>query len=963
MLEREIGRGGMATVFLAQDLRYRRSVAIKVLHAELAHALGTDRFLREIEIASQLQHPHILPLLDSGDAGGFLFYVMPYVQGESLRHRLTRERQLPLEEVVEISGQIASALTYAHEKGVVHRDIKPENILLEGDQAILADFGIARAVSAAGGERLTETGLALGTPAYMSPEQAVGERHLDSRSDVYSLACVVYEMLAGEPPFTGPTAQAVIAKRFGGPVPRVRVVREEIPEAVDHTIARALAKAPADRFRSAARFNQALAQGARAKRTRFRVLRSRRSARLATFGGVALIAFGISAILLFRRHPTARVTPDPGLVAILPFRVADADTSLRYLREGMLDLLAMKLTGEGGPRALDPRAVLGRWRRVVSSSAADLEPAQAVGIAQALGAGRLMEGSIVGTASHLILTASVIAVPGGGALTRASVAGPADNMPVLVDRLTSQVLAGEAGRTDLATLTSLPAIRAYLDGKRALRGGHFAEALKDFDHSLRIDSTFALAALEFQETAGWEQGWLPQDYGPRGVQLAWPVRDRLSPRDRALLLAHAGPRYPLPSSTAEFLEAAEQAVAAAPERPEAWYKLGDEYFHWGALLSLPHPLGQAAAAFRRAQELDSAAGRRPDAGPLGHLLEIAAFEGDTAAVRRLGNVALADTGNEKADAVRWEMAYVLGDSAALSELRARFDRMNFSSLTTIAITSQETGFAPKDARRAVQAMLTNAKTREEQQWALAHLDGLALNAGRPAEALAARARRGTEGWDPISEALFWDGDSSAAAREFRNMAATADGPLARTPPGAAEHRGDICGAEQWRLAHGEFGSAPSAIARLRSATLRGASLHDSATVVRDARACAELLEAWWATGTKNPAAPRLVRRLDSLSRTGVSETSNLVIARLLEAEGDLPRALAAARRRTFGGYPRYLPTFLREEGRLAALTGDTAGAIVAYRHYLALRWDPEPSLKPEVDQVRTELARLVAEPH
>jgi hypothetical protein len=307
------------------------------------------------------------------------------------------------------------------------------------------------------------------------------------------------------------------------------------------------------------------------------------------------------------------------------------------------------------------------------------------------------------------------------------------------------------------------------------------------------------------------------------------------------------------------------------------------------------------------------------------------------------------------------MAYVLGDSAALSELRARFDRMNFASLTSIAITSQETGFAPKDARRAVQAMLATAKTQHEQRWALAHLGGLALNGGRPGEALAARAARDDEGWDPISEALFWDGDSSAAARVFRKVAETADGPLARSPRGAAEHSGDICGAEQWRLAHGEFGSARSAIARLRSATPRGVSVHDSSRAAVDAQACADQLEAWWASATGNPDAPRLVRRLDSVSRKGWSEAWNLVIARLLEAQGDVPRALAAARRRTFGNYPRYLPTFLREEGRLAALSGDTAGAIAAYRHYLALRSDPEPAVRPEVERVRTELAGLAGE--
>ena len=199
----------MATVYLAEDVKHHRRVAVKVLRAELAAALGPERFLREIEIGAQLHHPHILPLYDSGGAAGFLYYVMPYVEGESLRDRLAREKQLPLDDALQIAREVADALSYAHSHDVVHRDIKPENILLESGHAVVADFGIARAITAAGGEKLTETGLALGTPAYMSPEQAAGSKELDGRSDLYSLGCVLYEMLAGQPPFTGPTVQSL----------------------------------------------------------------------------------------------------------------------------------------------------------------------------------------------------------------------------------------------------------------------------------------------------------------------------------------------------------------------------------------------------------------------------------------------------------------------------------------------------------------------------------------------------------------------------------------------------------------------------------------------------------------------------------------------------------------------------------------------------------------------------------
>src|SRR5213596_1962771 len=258
-IERELGRGGMATVYLAADLKHHRPVAIKVLKPELAAALGPDRFLREIETAARLNHPHILPLHDSGEAAGLLYYVMPYVEGETLRDRLEREGQLPLEEAVRITREAASALSYAHSHDVVHRDIKPENILLSGGEAVVADFGIARAITAAAGRNLTETGIALGTPGYMSPEQASGGGPIDGRSDVYSLGCVLYEMLAGEPPYTGPSAQVVIAKRFTDPVPSVRRLREGISPALDAAVSRALAKAPPDRFATAALFAEALA--------------------------------------------------------------------------------------------------------------------------------------------------------------------------------------------------------------------------------------------------------------------------------------------------------------------------------------------------------------------------------------------------------------------------------------------------------------------------------------------------------------------------------------------------------------------------------------------------------------------------------------------------------------------------------------------------------------------------------
>ena len=258
-IQHAVGRGGMATVYLAEDLRHRRPVAVKVLHPDLALSVGSERFLREIQIAARLQHPHIVPLYDSGQAGDLLYYVMPYVEGESLRQRLERERQLPLEDALRVARAVAAALDYAHRQKIIHRDIKPENVMLHDGEAMVTDFGIAKAVTAAGADGLTQTGTTVGTPVYMSPEQAAGEDDLDGRSDIYSLGAILFEMLGGVAPFTGPTVQAIMAKLFTEPAPSLRDFREETPDWLEQTVQKALAKAPADRFETASQMAQALA--------------------------------------------------------------------------------------------------------------------------------------------------------------------------------------------------------------------------------------------------------------------------------------------------------------------------------------------------------------------------------------------------------------------------------------------------------------------------------------------------------------------------------------------------------------------------------------------------------------------------------------------------------------------------------------------------------------------------------
>ena len=364
LLEQELGRGGMATVYLAHDLKHARPVALKVIRPDLATTLGPERFLREIRLTAQLQHPHILPLFDSGEAAGQLWYVMPYVEGESLRHRLAREHQLPLDDAIQIARDVLSALAYAHERGVVHRDIKPENILLERGDAVVGDFGIAHAVTAAGSERLTETGLALGTPAYMSPEQAAGERSLDGRSDLYGMACVLYEMLAGEPPFTGPSAQAVLARHTLDPVPPLRTVRKAVPPHVEAAVKKALEKVAADRFGTAAEFAEALTAGAVSTTPGgvtplsgatlalpLPASRARRVRLVLGALGLAALAAASATVLSRRSEPPATSTvpavPAVTRLAVLPFENI-GDSADAYFADGVSDAVRGKLTALGG---------------------------------------------------------------------------------------------------------------------------------------------------------------------------------------------------------------------------------------------------------------------------------------------------------------------------------------------------------------------------------------------------------------------------------------------------------------------------------------------------------------------------------------------------------------------------------------------------------------------------------------
>src|SRR2546422_527947 len=974
-VERELGGGGMSRVFVATEASLHRAVVIKLLPPEFASEVSEARFKQEIELAAHLQHPNILPVLTAGAKGDLLFYVMPFVSGESLRHRLTREGKLPVADAVRIMHEMADALAYAHAEGVIHRDVKPENILLEGGHAVLTDFGVARAVAESrSGGRLTDTGLALGTPGYMSPEQAAGERHVDARADVYALAVVGYEMLAGFPPFAGPTAQALIAAHLTATPKPLPDTRPEAPPAVANAIARALAKDPNARLRTAAEFRDSV-EGAVARSD---VGVPRRRAWLVA-AAAAIIAVRLGGALMSRsRGAAAKV--DPNVVAVFPFRVTGADASLQYLREGMVDLLGAKLTGEDGVRAADTRTVLSAWHRAGGTDREDLTADGARSVARRVGAGKLVLGEVVGTPNRLILSAAIVASSSGRSSPQASVDGPPDSLLTLVERLVRQLLTTEvaSGGRELVALTtsSLPALQAYLRGRAQYRRGLYEEAARDFERAVQIDSAFALAGLDLLRAAEWATGSSARQMD-LAARVAWAHRDRLGPPDLANLVEYIGARYPELPTGAEQIADAQRVVSLAPDRPEAWYELGDGYFHIGAALGIESAAQQAEAAFRRSLALDSAF-----APPLEHLLDLALKSTDTAEIRRLN--ALYDVlhpGADVADAYRWRAAIARADSVGLAGLRARAGAMTTQALWRVIGYGEANGYGLPDAEQAAAVLRGRAGPQGERDRTTRMLHDLALNRGRPTEA-ALLAGEGAqipgERRDMLRirvlDALYWAGDSVAGAQAAREVEAKADAPLAATAVDRAEQYADVCVAEQWRLAKQDLRGADQALARLRGAT----SPRDSPGVVAASRTCLVALEGMVAVARHASNARVLIERLDSTLVTAflyegaqrifahsVESELALLTQRLWEGEGEPVRALRAARRRYYGWGPestRYLSSLLKDEGRLAALTGDREGAIRAYQHYLALSADPEPSMKPEVDRVRLELARLVAEP-
>ena len=679
-IERELGAGGMATVYLAHDIKHDRKVALKVLRPELAAVLGAERFVQEIRTTANLQHPHILPLFDSGRAGGqadgrsdeFLYYVMPYVEGSTLRQHLAEGKVLPVEEAVTIAVDVAAALAYAHEQGVVHRDIKPENILFSGGKAVVADFGIAQALSVAGGDRVTQTGLAIGTPSYMSPEQAAGEA-VDGRSDEYALSSLLYEMLVGEPPYTGPTARAIIAKRSTDPVPSARRLRETVPTALDRAISKGLAKHATDRYPTIAEFGTAV--------SRYQDEGPNAAGRnpLITYGiglaALVIVAMGLTLILLARaRQPGMTTASDMQRVVVFPFSVRGT-SEVAYLGDGMVDLLSTKLDGAGDWRGADPRAVMSA---VTQEGGGQPSPARGDRMAADLGADLYVLGNIVEVGGSMLIDATLYR-PGqsSDAIASASAEGNSDQVLTLVDELAAELLQGQTGgsgarltRLALVTTDSLAALKWYLNGVREFRAARFPEAWAAFSHAVEVDTAFALAWYQMSVTADW---LLRTDLSPwKAADRAMLFADRLSQRDRQLLEALRTVRR----GRAEEAERRYRAILGRyPDDVEAWFQLGELLSHRGPMLG--GKLASSVEAWRQVLRLE------PDQTTAYiHLARVAASIPDSAMLDSVSGrvLALVPSGDRSL-----EMDMLRAFSGSDSAERARAGRlMSAASEATLA---------------------------------------------------------------------------------------------------------------------------------------------------------------------------------------------------------------------------------------------------------------------------------------
>jgi tRNA A-37 threonylcarbamoyl transferase component Bud32/tetratricopeptide (TPR) repeat protein len=722
-IERELGQGGMATVYLARDLRHDSLVAVKVLKPELAQLLGGERFTREIRITAGLQHPNILPVFDSGQIDGIPYYVMPYVEGETLAHRLGREGQLPVDQALEIASEVADGLACAHEAGFVHRDIKPSNILLAHGHAVISDFGIAHALDAAGDPKLTATGTAIGTAAYMSPEQAAGDK-VDGRSDIYSLGCVLYEMLAGDPPFTGSSQQAVIARHWADPMPSIRSVRNTVSDAIEATIRKAMAKSPADRFATAREFKQTIDR----LKTGEQVVagHARRPVRKVAIPAAAALGLVIAVALAWRYFPSGEAL-DRNRVMVYPLIVPGNFKGSGTVGEDVATMIGSALDGTGPLRWIDS------WPLLDASHRRDIRTltlADARSLARSKRCAFFLTGRIVGRGDSAEVLLELNDVSGDSTVARGKAGGPTDAawrtglravndvLPTLIPGGAPEMLAEWSDRAP-------GAVASFLLGESAFRQVHLAEALAHYRDALKADSTFGLAAIRGAQAATWNHRAIEAE---SFIDVA--LKQKMSPRYAHFALGYEAYLNGLADSAiAEF----RRSLAIDPELSVAWMQLGEVYTH--LLPAAGNPDSLAQVAFDEAHRLDPLA-----TNLLFHSIEIRLRRGDTRGARPL----LRDFLAAAPDTILAQQVRIMDDCVVRGP--AAVDWRKLSTLHPFAVLAAANSLKGGGAQlpcaaRAFESIVRNdtASNPEAQgrQWnALIGLQSVLLAQGRVQEATA-----------------------------------------------------------------------------------------------------------------------------------------------------------------------------------------------------------------------------------
>ena len=954
-IEKELGGGGMSRVFLAEETRLARKVVVKVLPPELAAEISIDRFNREIQLSASLQHPHIVPLLTAGGSGDVLYYTMPFVEGEALRTRLAREGELPVRDAVRILKDVADALAYAHARGIVHRDIKPDNVLLSANHAVVADFGVAKAVSQAKGQSgLTSVGVALGTPAYMAPEQAAGDPNIDARADIYALGAMAYEMLTGHAIFRGMSPHQMLAAHITEPVVPITHHRPAMPPALAELVMMCLAKNPADRPQSAADVLETLdaigtptggLSAATASNTMRHVLRRPRNRRVA-LGLAAALVLAVGWIALRPRTSTAL---DANRIAIAPFDVLGGP-DLALWREGLVDLLSRSLDGAGPLRTVSPTMVVRRW-----SGRAEVSSAQELG--RATGARTVVFGGLVRAGADSVrLTATVLDVSSGTSLGEIELRDRADRMDRLGDSLTVRVLR-ELGRTRAIGLVrsspfgspSLPAVKAFLQGEQFLRRSEWDSAIVYHQRAIALDSGFTLAWSHAGLAAGWQHS--AQDSLSRTYKLrAGALNHGLAPRESLIVQAEsiAAVVYAGPAQTAgkwwtygkRLVATLDEAVRRYPNDPELWYMLGDARYHAGGLARVPPRA--ALEAFDRAIALDSAfTPSYVHAIPLG--LEF----GGTEAGRRYAQAFLA-AGAMGAYAKSSDLVVQLMDPArraAATQYLADSADVHLFQTVTLALGRWN------DSAETVLGMVRARAAAEKKAGKTTNVSVFMLPA-----ALAARGR--------IKEATQLT-TLPALLSQFALIGALPQDSATKLARTWMQARGEGALFAVPVLAAGRD-TAGLAVTIQRMEALRQNMPPNLPPIAREAFGYMVAASRAFLALARGDSAEAL-RLFDARPDTacfGQCVIDDLVHAQLLAARGRTADAAARLERPPVGFLPTMMPVEVMralERGRVNERLGNRERAVAGYSAVVAAWRSADPELQPFVAEARAALARLGGE--